>query len=122
MDLLKYRPGLPCPTLYALQAGHPWNGRMAISRVTRPQGKRPAAIFYPLVTSRRGPMCRIHRFAGIASSCRLHRFHSLRDTSSEHNSLERESHRNTASDLMYTIYVLVNSEIIGTMLKISITN
>jgi hypothetical protein len=34
--------------LYALQAGHPPNGLTAVWGVARPQGGRPAAIFFPL--------------------------------------------------------------------------
>jgi hypothetical protein len=41
---------LPVPTMpfYALRAGQPLNGLMAVSRVVCPQGRRPAAVFYPL--------------------------------------------------------------------------
>jgi hypothetical protein len=34
--------------LYALRAGHPPNGLMAIWGVARPQGGHPAAVFFPL--------------------------------------------------------------------------
>jgi hypothetical protein len=47
-DSLKFHVGPPCPTIYALQAGHPPNGLMAVWGVARSQGGRPAAVFFPL--------------------------------------------------------------------------
>jgi hypothetical protein len=38
MDSLKFYPGPPCPTLYALRA---------VSRVAHPQGGWPSAVWYP---------------------------------------------------------------------------
>jgi hypothetical protein len=34
--------------LYALQVGHPQNGLTAVWGMARPQGGRPAAVFFPL--------------------------------------------------------------------------
>jgi hypothetical protein len=44
-DSLKFRPALP---FYALQVGHPQNSLTAVSGVAHPQGRWPAAVFYPL--------------------------------------------------------------------------
>jgi hypothetical protein len=53
MDSLKHHPGrdpgLPCPTLYILWAGHPWNGPSVISGVAhqhRAGGLRPSSTPY----------------------------------------------------------------------------
>jgi hypothetical protein len=40
-------PAMPDRSMPCGWAGHPWNGLTAISGVACPQGRRPAAIFYP---------------------------------------------------------------------------
>jgi len=47
-DCLKFHLGLHARPFYALRAGHPRNGLMAISGVASPQIGRPVAVFYPL--------------------------------------------------------------------------
>jgi hypothetical protein len=51
--LPKVLPGLSCPTLLC-PAGEP--PLTAVSRVVRPQGRWPVAVFYPFPTPRRVPM------------------------------------------------------------------
>jgi hypothetical protein len=48
VDFLKFHPGPPCPTLLHPAGGTPLKRpRTAVSGVARPQGGRPAAVFYP---------------------------------------------------------------------------
>jgi hypothetical protein len=46
-DSLKYSPGLPCPTLLHPVSEPPLKRPYGHLRVVHPQGRRPAAVFYP---------------------------------------------------------------------------
>jgi hypothetical protein len=57
MDSLKFHPGPPCLTLLCPAGVPPRNGLTTIYGVTRLQGGRPAAVFYPLgQTTQYGPL------------------------------------------------------------------
>jgi hypothetical protein len=66
MDSLKFHPSLPCPTLYALRAGHPKNGLTDVFRGGSPAGQAVCGRLLPLKTpARRTPMrllvCKMNR-------------------------------------------------------------
>jgi hypothetical protein len=47
MGSLKFHPAPPYPILLLPAGGPPLNGLTAVLEVVRPQGERPAAVFYP---------------------------------------------------------------------------